>query len=72
MKLLMNIIASIGAVFTAFGNWLKHQTHRSELKNTPEMIEAKKRQDEADAVAKTTDAVRHKKIDQIRKELSDQ
>lgn len=49
----------------------KHQTHRSELKNTTEMKKADVAQKETDAVSATEKAVEKRDVEKIRNELAE-
>lgn len=67
----MNPLSFISSICSAIGNVFAWATGRSALKNAPDMKAAQKAQDEANAKAKTNEAIAKKDTDEIRKELAD-
>ena len=64
----MNFITALfGAISNVFG-WLKG---RSDLKNAPDVKDAQKAQDQADANAAINEAITKKDTNEIRKDLAE-
>lgn len=65
------ILEFLKSMSDAVGSVFKWSTHRSQLKNTPDVKKSEVREKEADAVAKVEKAIHKKDIDTIRKELAE-
>ena len=67
----MDIIGMIKSGFDLVASIFKHQTHRSELNNAPDVRRRTVAQKEEAAQAETVQAVEQRKLDDLRKQASE-
>lgn len=62
---------TVGAIFDCVASFFKWATGRNTVKNAANVQAAAQGQSDANAIAKTNDAIERKDTDEIRKELAE-